>query len=370
MSQPEKSGTSQTAAAKSEHFADEIIKNLRWEAKALREVGQRVKGKGRPNYRPLIIAGLEILRAACEGLLDAILNLAKIAPEARLLMQDYCRNRPHLKEQLATIEAAGPASPPRIAGAATSEATHAMFWVWHTKAEAKALARDPAGFEIGTDISKVLQTLPIKDWSSLGFFWNGEGSPQDPCFIGNSIVKRCWRYLRKKYRDDMPQEAAYLALTKSPLPEVWDGGEEDFIKGALVCEFLADKIEERSDAITVSHAMKQYSIKVKSTLTRACKRELDGKPLIRKYGESGQELLISRHDLEKNWLPSYRAGEAKRKHAEQTQIRYSYECSNPSCDKTWTKVLEKPPHKCPECSGETRPIPGKAQGSRTQRRRN
>ena len=356
MSRSEASSEKETAAGGAEPPFVTTIKNLRCAAASLKGVAARAATGERPNYLPIRVAGCEIVRAACKGLLTHILDLRAIAPEVRLLMDaaqasesgepDFARWPEMVSSRIVIYDHTtnGPVSP--------NPPNTTTLWPQYTQDEMNQMLDDPAGYAAGRDVPTVMSNRALAHWSNYGLV--GASPLDDPGWLMANVVIRCWRHLVKTHRDALSPDAAYAYTVTPRTPWIWVGSNEDFNMAAWACEFLANQIEERWDVITISEAAKQYRI-VGGVISRACKATNTRAALIKSTG-AGKQLRMSRKSF-LEWHRGYVADKAKREERKRVRVRprLSYECRG--CDWTSEEAMDHPSGTCPKCGHATvRPL--------------
>jgi len=316
---------------------EEAIRDLRFLGGALQGEADEVQYGKLANRQPLVLAGWTIYCAGKSGLLQSVVDLEKAIDAFYLRSMDS-------GVPLLLGDRQDNSSIPTIVRDVGGTIEQFIQQV-----EAK-LEREQERIQSSGDVDKPALHLDL-----------------EPDTAAQSVVILLWDYLTAGHREELPDQLKLIYLNDHPLSRLTPDSSTGLRKAAWVCQFLADKIGQQWDLISIADAAKQYDVKHKSTISRACQSETNPDGPIKTNGKSRRELLMIRKSF-LLWLPGYRTREAKRQEVERTQIRYSYECSNPDCNLNWLKKVDKPPKKCPKCSGETRPIPGAAAG--TQRPRN
>ena len=220
-----------TRQSSEESVAQTVVKNLQCEASALKGAAERATRGQPPDLRPLIIAGAEIVFADRNGLLSHILQLEKIAPEVRRLE--------FIKADGLRRKANQSAQEPTKVGSAGEQTSPTTRWILMTGTEIERLRQNPRTFKI-PDHS--ISSRPSSPAPLSAFGFSGGTPLENPGFICACAVMRCWRHLSRKHREALSPAAAHVFLTMPKQPEIWQGGEDEFVKAAWVCEFLANSI--------------------------------------------------------------------------------------------------------------------------------
>jgi hypothetical protein len=289
-------------------------------------------------------AGWTIIHAAYQGLTDFLFDFERLLPEGRMLLDHY---REGIASSAMWPEANASSSafdqePQQTSNPNAGDGTSLPAASGDQPAEGNAVDWEQRDREASDRLAAIAKEIEAHG--------DPAGEAAEGLFRGvRSVVSAAWDDLSSRFPGDLSPETARIKNELLPGVDPWFGLPRDFRKASWVCEFMARKIEERWDRLTMTAAAKQYDVPY-DVIWRAYRGKKSRKPPLEVVGKCGREYVITRKSFLK-WYQEYRVKKTKENQTGQTHllIARDYQCGRLECDWVSEAKLKIQPTTCPKC---------------------